>query len=67
MTLGIPSGTLCWFDESRETVKIFELPPSEQRSSLEAPGGVDKKGDQLYLDTLGSVSDTGDDDAGLPF
>ncbi len=63
MTRGIPSGSHVWFDESRESVKLYRIPPPDGEVALEDDGGVALEGESGYLDKVGSVSASGPDRA----
>ncbi len=60
MTRGVPGGVHIWFDPTRESVRLFRVPTSEQRSSGEALHvGVDSQGGSGELDKVVSMREDG--------
>ncbi len=56
MAKGVPYGTLLWFDETKEMVELYKLPPIRQGELNEFNPPLDSGLPQLELDIPLSVS-----------
>ncbi len=60
VTRGLPRGSHVWFDQEEEYVRLFQIPPRDgQEARPRIDEGVDRDGGSGYLDKVGSVSASG--------